>query len=64
LAIDEYLEEEILEGLEPCPMCDVQNERMGRLGNLMWHRCRACGWEYSMEIPDDKEDSESYWDRQ
>jgi len=27
----------------PCPSCDGIGQKLGRLGRLIWHRCRNCG---------------------
>jgi tRNA(Ile2) C34 agmatinyltransferase TiaS len=62
MRIDEYLEAEIIEGCEPCPMCNGLGHRMGALGNLMWYRCQNCGWDFHVEIDSDEQNSSDYWD--
>ena len=33
--------------IEVCEMCDTPNGRyLGRLGQLAWYRCAACGWDF------------------
>jgi hypothetical protein len=31
-----------------CPACSSEGRSLGFLGRILWLRCRACGWEYSM----------------
>ena len=42
-----------------CPQCHGLGCLLGRLGRLVWYRCRACGWEFSVsaaELEDDWDD--------
>ena len=37
--------------MEHCPKCKGdQGTLLGRLGNLLWFRCRFCGWEFYIEF--------------
>lgn len=33
-----------------CPMCDGDGVELGRLGNLMHYRCRACGMDFNRRV--------------
>lgn len=37
-----------------CPACDFEQQRhdslLGRLGRLIWFRCRACGADFADEV--------------
>lgn len=33
-----------------CPICGGPGIFLGILGNLIWHRCRDCGTEFSVVI--------------
>lgn len=32
-----------------CPKCSGLGTLLGRLGRLLWLRCRSCGWTYEIE---------------
>lgn len=51
MRIDEYLEQEIIDGY--CPVCDGKSYRIGVLGNRVWYRCRCCGIDYYKGVEDD-----------
>ena len=31
-----------------CPMCAGEAAPLGQLGRVIWYRCRACGWQFSL----------------
>lgn len=36
-----------------CPGCDSSEaQELGQLGPLLWLRCRCCGIDFSIKIPD------------
>ena len=39
---------EIINSMQPCPICEEDNVPMGKLGNLTWYRCQSCGMEYNL----------------
>lgn len=47
----------------PCPRCGSPFASvLGRLGRLLWFRCRACGFDFPIDIadlPDADTDEES-----
>lgn len=39
-----------------CPQCNGPAYAMGTLGNLLWLRCRNCGWEFNHTTEKEDED--------
>lgn len=43
-----------------CPYCGEVNEPLGKLGNRVHYRCRACGIEYSHSSHEEYDEPENY----
>lgn len=41
--------------MDPCPMCEGDPKVLGRMGDLLWLRCKECGWDYNMRNVDGQE---------
>jgi len=36
--------------MSECPACSGEGDEMGKLGLILWQRCRACGMEFSQRV--------------
>lgn len=53
-AVDQFGEDELerhAAEFARCPMCGGEGRALGQLGCLLHLRCRACGWDFSREVP-------------
>lgn len=45
-----FRDEDLIDCTPGCPACGGEPTPLGTLGNLDWHRCRACGIDYHTEV--------------
>ena len=44
-----------------CPQCGHDDSvLLGKLGMLLYVRCRACGWDYAVDVYDDDDAEDSF----
>lgn len=41
---------------DTCPQCGGQGVALGTLGYVLHLRCRECGWDFSVDAPDQEDE--------